>query len=258
MASQAESKGKHSATHDEDSSKKAAHKSAADTKSDSANNQELDSLLSKLDEDLTTLDADTALSLVDEWYDSLHKAKEPEIKEIAASLKDLKQLLKSGKATGHEIGEVLIEISEQIAHVASDASKDLKTPLQKLGKLLKGAGTTLGKEEDREHIERIDSLVEEIEKDVTKIDTSVALSAIDEWYTLLHKSEDESIKEISNGLKELKQILKRSNAKGADIGELLTRIGEQTQESAKEAGRGLKGPIQRLGKMLSKAGKPLD
>ena len=258
MTSQAEKKAKHSAADHEDSTKKASHQGAADAKGDSADSQELNSLLSTLEGDLTTIDNDAALSLLDEWYSSLHKAKEPEIKEIASSLKDLKQLLKGGKATGHEVGEVLIEIGEQTANIASDADKGLKTPLQKLGKQLKGAGTSLGKVEDREHIERIDSLTEELEGDLTSIDTDTALSAIDEWYNLIHKSESENLKEIANGLKQLKQLLKRSNAKGADIGEVLTHLGEQTQEAAKEAARGLKGPIQRLGKLLSKAGKSLD
>lgn len=249
MTEQHQTKGKQGET---------ASKKEADTKSDSADSQKLDSLISALESDLSAIDNDAALSLLDEWYAPLHKAKDPESKELAASLKELKQLLKGGKATGHEIGEVLMEIGEQTTNVASDADKELKTPLQKLGKHLTKAGTALGKAEDREHIEHINSLVETLEGDLTSIDTDVALGAIDEWYTLLHKSEDENIKEIANGLKELKQLLKRSKAKGADIGEVLTRLGEQTVEAAQEAPRGLKGPIQKLGKLLSKVGKSLE
>jgi len=257
MASHPEAKGKHDASTDEDKQQK-THKSTADTNGDNAN-QELGSLLSTLEGDLTALDNDTALSLVDEWYSSLHKAKEPEIKEIGSSLKELKQLLKGGKATGHEIGEILIEIGEQTINVASDGDQELKTPLQKLGKQLTKVGSSLGKAEDRQHIEHIDSLVEKLEaEDLTSIDTEVATGAIDEWYTLLHKSENEKIKEIANGLKELKQLLKRSKAKGADIGESLTKLGEQTTEAATEAGRGLKGSIKKLGKLLSKIGKSLE
>lgn len=225
---------------------------------DSAASQDLDSLLSALEGDLTALDNEATLSLVDEWYGSLHKAKEPEIKEIASSLKELKQLLKGGKATGHEISEVLTEIGEQTTSVASEADKDLKTPLQKLGKQLSKAGTSLSRAEDREHAEHIDSLLETLEGDLSSIDSEVTIGAIDEWYTLLHKSEDESTKEIANGLKELKQILKRSKPKGADIASVLTKLGEQTTESANEAGRGLKGRIQKLGKLLSKVGKSLE
>ncbi len=259
MASQAESKGKHTASHDDTSGKKAADKNEADANKHSADNhEELDSLLSTLEGDITALDADAALSLIDQWYGSLHKAKEAELKEIANTIKELKQLVKGGKATGHQIGEVLIEIGEQTTNFGSDASKELKTPLHKLGKQLTKAGTSLGKAEDKEHIEQIDSLVENLEGDLTKIDTEAALNGIDTWYSLLHKSEDENLKAIANGLKQLKQLLKRSNPKGADIGEVLTQLGEQTQEAANSAGRGLKGRIQKLGKVLSKVGKSFE
>lgn len=239
--------------HEETASKKEGTEA-----SNSADNQELDSLLSTLEGDLSEIDNEAALGLIDVWYGSLHKSKESEIKEIAGSLKELKQLLKGGKATGHEIGEVLTEIGEQTADVASDSDKELKTPLQKLGKLLSKAGTSLGKAEDREYAEQLDSLVETLEGDLTSVDAEVAISAIDEWYTLLHKFEDENLKEISNELKELKKVLKRSKAKGSDIGEVLTRLGEQTTEAGKEAGKGLKGRIQKLGKTLSKVGKSLE
>lgn len=258
MSGQSGTKDKHSSAHEEDSSKKSAHKGAAETEANNAENQELDSLLSALEGDLSAIDSDAALELLDHWYGSLHKAKEPDIKELSNSLKELKQLLKGNKATGHEIGEVLIEIGEHTTNIASDADKGLKTKLQKLGKQLQKAGSSLGKAEDREHIENIDSLVETLEGDLTAVDSEAALGAIDHWYSLLHKSEDENIKEIADGLKHLKQVLKRSNPKAADIAEALVKLGEQTQEASHEAGRGLKGPIQRLGKLLSKTGKSLE
>ena len=248
MSSKKETKGEHEETVSK----------AADPKGGSADSPQLDSLLSALEGDLTTVDSEAALSLLDEWYGPLHKAKEPEIKEIATGLKELKQLLKGSKATGHEIGEVLIEIGEQTISVASDTDKELKTPLHKLGKQLTKAGSALGKAEDREHIEHIDSLVETLEGDLTSTNTEAALGAIDVWYTLLHKSEDENLKEIANGLKELKQLLKRSKPKGADIGEVLVKLGEQTTEAAQAAGRGLKGPIKKLGQLLSKTGKSFE
>lgn len=251
MTTPKEAKDKHSASTDEDKQQKSTSKSSVDS-------EQLDSLLSAFEGDLTAIDSDNALSLIDEWHKILHKAKEPELEEMATSLKELKQLLKSGKATGHEIAEVLIEIGEHTHNFAADADKELKTPLQKLGKQLSKAGTSLSKAEDQENAERIDSLVEALENDLTSIDTDQALSIIDEWYTILHKSEEESIKEIANGLKQLKQVLKRSKAKGADIGEVLTKVGDQTTEAASSAGRGLKGRIQRLGKQLSKAGKSLE
>lgn len=232
---------------------------AADTQSEPDLNQALDALLETLEGDLTEIDTDGALGIIDEWYNFLHKAKQPELKELASGLKELQKLLKSGKATGHEIGEVLVQIGEQTGNFASEADKALKTPLSKLGKQLSQAGTSIGKAEDQEHVEEINSLVEAIEgEDLTSMDGDRAVGTIDEWYNLLHKSEDEKFQEIANGLKELKQILKRSNAKPAAIAEVLSRLGEQTSEVASEAPRGFKTVIQKLGKGLSKAGKDLE
>ena len=202
------------------------HKNAAD---ESADSQKLESLLSTLDGDLTKVDTEAALNALDEWYGIVNKAHEPEAKELSQTLKELKQLLKGGKATAHEIGEVLIEIGEHTSHIASEAENSLKTPLQKLGKQLKAAGTSLSKAEDKEQIEEIDSLVETLEGDLTSIDADKAVTVIDHWYNLLHKSENKNYKEIANELKQLKQSLKSSKANGADIGEILVKLGEQTQ-----------------------------
>ncbi|WP_017653127.1 hypothetical protein [Fortiea contorta] len=231
----------------------------AATKSNPTDNLDLDALFAALEQDLSNVDSEAAQSLIDDWYTPLNKAKEPEIKEIANGLKDLKQLIKSGKATGHEIGEVLIEIGEQTSDFASEADNEIKASLQKLGKQLTKIGVSLGKTEDREQIEQIDSLVDTLEEDdLTNLDQETAQGAIDAWYTLLHKSEDENLQEIANGLKELKQLLKRKSAKSTDFAEVLTKLGEQTQQSATNAARGFKGPIQKLGKLLSKAGKSLE
>lgn len=219
--------------------------------------QALESLSSTLEGELTAIDTDAALSAIDEWYGTLHKSKEPALKELSDGLKELKQALKGGKATGHEIGEILSEIGGQTSEIASEADKGSKTLLQKLGKQLSKAGTSLSKAEDQESIEQIQSLTETLEGDLADLEPEAGIGAIDHWYSLLHKSDDEGLKEIATGLKELKQILKRSTAKGADISEALTRLGEQTTEAAAESPRGLKGAIQKLGKLLSKTGKSI-
>ncbi|MBD2335531.1 hypothetical protein H6G64_00810 [Calothrix sp. FACHB-156] len=250
MASQQETKGKQG----ESASKKESGTSA---KANPVENLELDSLFEALEGDLTSLDNEAALELIDQWYSSLHKAKEPEIKEIANSVKNLKQLVKSGKATGHEIGEVLIEIGDQTSDFAGEADKEVKTPLHRLGKQLSKIGVSLGKQEDREQIEQIDSLLETLEGDITEIELEVAQGVVDTWYSLLHKSEAENLQEIANGLKELKQLLKRKTPKGSDFAPVLIRLGEQTEQVGAEAARGFKGPLKKLGKLLSKTGKSL-
>ncbi|HEY9907781.1 MAG TPA: hypothetical protein V6D18_09230 [Thermosynechococcaceae cyanobacterium] len=220
--------------------------------------QELASLTELFQGDLSGIEIEDAIGAIDEWYGTLHKQKEPELKELAGGLKELKQALKGGKATGHEIGEVLAHIGHQTSELASEAEKGTKQPLQRLGKQLTQAGNSLGKAEDQEQIGQIDSVIESLEGDFSAIEPAAALDVIDHWYGILHKSENEKIGEIANGLKQLKQQLKGGKAKGEAIAEALIQIGSQTTEAASEATRGFKSPLQRLGKLLSKTGKALE
>jgi ABC-type transporter Mla subunit MlaD len=261
MASKAQTKGNQETAHKEDE-KQTAQKNGAEAKADNSSDndlsEKLNELRSTLSGDLSDLETEAAVELVTEWQGILQKVKEPEVKEIASHLKELAKLLKSNKATGHEISEVLIEIGEQTANYAADAEKDVKTPVRQLGKQLSKVGSTVGKIEEHEQIEEIDGLIDTLDGDLTQVENETSIGAIDTWYNVLHKSEDENIKEIANGLKELKQVLKRSKPKAADIAEVLDRLGEQTQQAAHEAKRGFKGPVQRLGKLLSKTAKSLE
>lgn len=236
----------------ESSSSKAV---ASDSQSDGVDSQQLDSLLELFEGDVTELEPEAGINLLDEWYAVIHKSKDEGLKQLASHLKELKQLLKGGKASGHEIGEVLLQIGEQTTEVAKDSDKELKAPLQKLGKQLDKVGKSLGKAEDQEHIEQIESLTSSLEADITAIEPDQATAAIDQWYGLLHKSDNESFKAIAEDLKHLKQLLKKKTAKPAEFSELLTRLGEQTTEAATEAPRGLKGVIQKFGKELGKIAK---
>ncbi|MBD2534743.1 hypothetical protein H6G97_36870 [Nostoc flagelliforme FACHB-838] len=256
MTSKTENQSKHSANNQE-ATNKASQTNGADAKINGDWQQKLEELQSTLSGDLSTLSSEDATSLIDEWYNFLHKAKEPEAKEIANQLKQLKQHLKSNKATGHEISEVLIEIGEQTANFASDAEKEIRTPVRRLGKQLTKVGNSLAKAEEHEEIEEIDSVIETLEEDLTQVETDVALGSVDKWYNLLHKSDSESLQEIANGLKQLKQVLKHKNPKPSDISPILEKLGEQTTTVGQEAKRGFKGPLQRLGKLLSRTGKSL-
>ncbi len=259
MASQAQSKGKDNDATGEDTSKKSSQSNANSSNDNGGDlGKKIESLHSTLSGDLSKVESEAALGLVDEWYELLHKAKEPEIKELGSHLKQLKQLLKGGKATAHEISEVLSEIGEQTSEYATDADKEVKTPLRQIGKQLAKLGNSLAKAEEHEQIEEIESLTETLEDGLGEVDKEAATSSIDTWYNLLHKSEDENIKEIANGLKELKHALKLKNPKSADISNILSKLGEQTVAAAQDARRGFKGPVQRLGKLLSKSGKSLE
>jgi hypothetical protein len=259
MANQQGKGNKQSATRQEDKITKSALKNGNEIKADNTDFLDrLELLQSRLDGDLDAISIDDGLELVDEWHDLLHKQKEPEVKEIASHLKQLSKLLKSDKSTGSDISEVLMQIGEASSNFATDADKEVKSTSRKLGKRLSKLGNSLAKAEEHEQIEEIDALVEVLEEEMTQVEGETALSAVDNWYSVLNKSEDENLKEIANGLKELKQLLKRSKPNSSEIGEILHRLGEQTQQAGEDAKRGFKGPIQRLGKILVRTSKSLE
>lgn len=235
----------------------------AKTQSNNENTQkdpskEIDSLLNILQGDLNSIDTNAALEAIDEWHKLLQKTKDPDVKELASGLKELKQLLKGGKASGHDIGEALIHVGEQTIELSSDTDKELKASVQKLGKQLTKAGNSFCKAEDQEHIEQINTLVDTLDEDLESIELDSAISAIDEWYGVLHKSEDKGASQIADSLKQLKKSLKSNKGKSSDIARLLAQLGEQTIEAATEAPRGIKGSVQRLGKRLAKVSKAIE
>ena len=149
-------------------------------------------------------------------------------------------------------------MGEQASNIATDADKEIKLPLQNLGKQLAKVGRSLAKEEDQHYLSSLDSLIEVLDEDVEEIDSKSAADGIDHWYDLLHKSEDESLKEIATEVKELRQLLKGKKTKASDLSEKLIQMGEQTTTASSLAARGFKGAIQKLGKALTKLGKSLD
>ncbi len=221
-------------------------------------NQEIDALIQSLEGDLSAIETESALSLIEQWYGFLHKFKELEVKELASGLKELQRMLKSGKATGHEISEELLYISEQTAEFSSNVEKDLKQPVQRLGKQLRTCGTSIAKVEDQEYHQQLDILVEKGEsEELISLDAKAAVGAIDFWYNILHKTEGEQFQQVANSLKELKLALNRGNAKPETIGKHLTKVGEQTTEIASVVPRGFKGVIRKLGKQMTKASESL-
>lgn len=236
----------------------AAGKGEAANSADRAPEQEIETLMQALQSDLSQTDPEQALSLVEHWQGFLNKSKEPAAKELASELKELQKLVKSGKGTGHDISEALIRLGEQTAEFADTAEKGVKQLVQRLGKQLRQAGTAIAKEEDQESHQQLDSLLESAEGDtLDSMEPEEAIQIIDRWYTLLQQAEGESFQGLANSLKELKQALKRGNAKPETIGKALTQVGEQTSEVASEVPRGFKGIIQKVGKQLTRTGESL-
>ena len=246
---------------DRSKDKKKSEKSSKSATSESKHDepaQKLESLSEALQGDLSSIDPDAALKMIDELHGLVHQSKQPEAKEIATGLKELQKQLKRKEPSGHELGELIGHLGEQTSEIAAVAEKELKAPLQRLGKQLVKVGRSLAKAEDLHHLEGLDAVVDILEQDPSKSDPKSAVGEIDRWYDLLHKSEDESLKALATELKQLKQLLKASKTKGADLSEKLIEIGEQTTAAAANAGRGFKGVIQKLGKVLTTFGKSLS
>lgn len=113
MATKKETEEKQTQAEEKANKETASSKAVAGDASEFDASQEIEELIKSMAGDLSSIEAESALSLVKQRYDFLHKFKEPEVKELASGLKELQKLLKSGKATGHEISEVLIHIGEQ-------------------------------------------------------------------------------------------------------------------------------------------------
>lgn len=119
----------------------------ANVQDDIDEGEELDALLETLDgNDLPAIAIDAATGFIDEWYDILHKSKEPELKEIGNSLKQLKKLLTGNKTKGEDLVEVLHQLGEQTDSYGNNAERGYKTKLHKLGKTLNKAGSFIEKE----------------------------------------------------------------------------------------------------------------
>ena len=246
---------------DRSKDKKKSEKSSKSATSESKHDepaQKLESLSEALQGELSSIDPDATLKMIDELHDLVHQSKQPEAKEIATGLKELQKQLKRKEPSGHELGELIGHLGEQTSEIAAGAEKELKAPLQRLGKQLVKVGRSLAKAEDLHHLEGLDAVVDILEQDPSKSDPKSAVGEIDRWYDLLHKSEDESLKALATELKQLKQLLKASKTKGTDLSEKLIEIGEQTTAAAANAGRGFKGVIQKLGKVLTTFGKSLS
>ena len=222
--------------------------------------QKLESLVQLLKGEISTIDPDPALKIIDEFHGLVQKAKQPAAKEIANGLKELHKLLQQTEQPGlllGELGELIGHLGEQTTQIATQSASGLKTPLQHLGKQLTKLSLSLMKSEDLEQLERLDAIVDLLEQKPKKIDLKHTFTTIDLWYEILHKSEDHRLKTIATELKSLKHLLKSSKVSSADLSQQIVHIGELTTAAATTTGRGFKGVIQKLGKVLTTFGKSL-
>ncbi|MBD1910424.1 MULTISPECIES: hypothetical protein [unclassified Leptolyngbya] len=109
--------------------------------------EQLDTIVEKSEGDeLTTLDPEQAVGAIDFWYNMLNKAEGEQYKEVANSLKSLKQALSRGNSKPETIAKALAHVGEQTAQIASEAPRGFKGVLQKVGRQLSSASESLAEE----------------------------------------------------------------------------------------------------------------
>ena len=104
----------------------------------------------------------------------------------------------------------------------------------------------------------VDSLVEVLHGDVTEIEADTAIESIDVWVNFLKGHKEENVKELSASLKELKKLLKGKKTEASEIAEVLEQLGEQTTAIEDDSGKGIKGPLHKVGKALAQAAKKIE
>ncbi|MBD2078947.1 hypothetical protein [Leptolyngbya sp. FACHB-17] len=133
------------AAKDEKTMQQEAHSSEVEkepkTAKQSANSEvdnapDIESLTEILHGDPTEIESEEAIDSIDEWVDFLKGHKEENIKELSASLKELKKLLKGKKTEASQIVEVLAKLGEQTNAIGDEAGRGVKGPMHTLGKAL--------------------------------------------------------------------------------------------------------------------------
>jgi hypothetical protein len=140
-------KGKDDSAHKDNKSQSASSEALSE---EGDTEEELDNLLTLLEEDLTDMDLEEAVEMIDEWHGILNKSKDAELKEIGNSLKHLKKLLDGSKIKEADLAEVMTALGGQVDKFANNAERGYKTKLHRLGKALSGEGKELASSDSAE------------------------------------------------------------------------------------------------------------
>lgn len=108
--------------------------------------------------------------------------------------------------------------------------------------------------------------VDDIERGLTTLPLSKGINRIDDWKRKIEATERQDLMPIAAGLDELHQSLTGVGIDGAQIGAILTRLGEQTEaaagdvspSTAGDANEALAKNLKRLGSLLRHAGGALQ
>ena len=124
----------------------------------------------------------------------------------------------------------------------------------------RGASDDEDESEDQEDAvsEKIYSLIDILQEDLTGVDLDTATAAIDEWYQQLKGSKNQELKQISTNLKNLRKLVTNEQADESEIAEILISLGEQLGDYATNADENISDSLQELSAALIDAGDSLE
>ncbi|HCF29467.1 MAG TPA: hypothetical protein DEV81_20200 [Cyanobacteria bacterium UBA11049] len=96
---------------------------------------DLNTTISVLQQDISSISMDEAMALIDNWHQQLQGT------DIAQKLNELKQILIGGNTAS--ISKMLVELGENIISAGAANSTDDAANVQKLGNMLVQAGNSL-------------------------------------------------------------------------------------------------------------------
>ncbi|MDB9540178.1 hypothetical protein NWP22_06815 [Anabaenopsis tanganyikae CS-531] len=103
---------------------------------DAIQNVDLDSTISALQTDLTSIPTDQAMAIINTWQQQLSGT------DLAEDLGELKEALLSGDAAS--IADILVDLGEDTQSAAANATGNIADKVQRLGEMLCQAGNSLG------------------------------------------------------------------------------------------------------------------
>jgi hypothetical protein len=99
--------------------------------------------------------------------------------------------------------------------------------------------------------------VDDLARGLPQLPRSKAINRIDDWQREILATEQDDLRPIADGLQELHGLLVGEQLDGAAIGDLLARLGAQTEAAAGGADERLQNGLRRLGSLLRHAGNAL-
>jgi hypothetical protein len=102
---------------------------------DATKNVDLDSTISALQQDLSSIPTDQAIAIINNWQNQLSGT------DLAEDLGELKEAILSGDTNA--IADLLVDLGEDSQSAAANATGDVANKVQRLGEMLCEAGNAL-------------------------------------------------------------------------------------------------------------------